>query len=111
VEVVLGVGVEVVSAVVCGPPERPLLVGGRPHERHQELEDAARLVRAVREQAMQSGRDGEHPHDVERHADDDGHRAHARPEGEQAGRVHEEELDADGVVETFFRVEAAWIVA
>ena len=99
VQVLFGVYVQVVAPVVRRPPERPLLVTGRPHERQQELEESARPVRAVREEAVEPGRDGEHAHDVEPQADGDRRRAHAGPEREQAGQVQEEELRADGVAQ------------
>jgi hypothetical protein len=86
------------AAVVRRPPERPLLVSGRRRKRYQELENSPGLVGAVREEAMKPGRDGEHPHDVKGQTRKDRHGARARPDDEQAGQMHEEELNADGAV-------------
>jgi len=99
VQVFLGFYVQMVSPVVRRPPERPLLVGGRPREGEQELEGPTGPVRAVGEEAVESRGDGEHAHGVERQADGDRRRARARPEREEAGQVYEEELRADAVVQ------------
>jgi hypothetical protein len=99
VEIVFRVGVYVMASVMRRPPERTLLVRRRRRERHQELEDPAGLVSAMREEAMESGGDGEHADDVQCQTDGDSDHAHARPDGEQASRVHEEELNARRVVQ------------
>src|ERR1044072_3892015 len=52
------------------------------------------------EESVESRGDGEHARDVERQADGDRHRAHARPEREEADQMHEEELRADRIVQT-----------
>lgn len=65
VDIVLGVCVQVVGAMMRRPPERPLLVRGRAGKRERELEDAVGLVCAMREEAMKARGDGEHAHDVQ----------------------------------------------
>ena len=54
----------VVVTVVGRPPYRPKLRGGSTHPRHDKLENAAGLERAVGKVAMKSRREGKHPHAV-----------------------------------------------
>ena len=60
VDVLRGVRILVVPAVVAGPPEHALLRGALRAEREQELERARRLERPVREVAVVAG--GHHDH-------------------------------------------------
>ena len=63
-DVLRGVRILVVPAVVAGPPQDALLGGGLRAEREQELERARRLVRPVREVAVIGGRHHEHADEV-----------------------------------------------
>ncbi len=66
VKVTRHVGELVMHAVVCRPPQHALLRGRRRAEREHELEPARGLVAAVREVAVVSPGDEEHPRHVER---------------------------------------------
>ena len=56
-DVELGVGIEVVVAVVGRPPQNALLRGALRHHGENELKDAARLIGAMREVAVIAGPD------------------------------------------------------
>ncbi len=98
------VGVLVMVAVMRGPPDGPALHGRGAEHAEQELRNARSLERLVREIAVIETGDGEHAHEIQRHAHENGHRAHAHHESEQTGRVHQDErqraypVDAVGVV-------------
>lgn len=65
------IGVLVVTAMGCGPPERPLLDAGGSQKSDDELHQPRRLVGAVGEVAVVAGRDDEHPSPVEGESDDE----------------------------------------
>ena len=90
---------QVMMAVMRRPPEWSLLIRGGSSERHQKLKEAAGAIGAVRQQAMKPGGDRKHSHHVKPQTYSDCYRAHARPNHQQAGEVHEEELRADKVVQ------------
>ena len=97
-EILLSVSVKVMAPVMGRPPERTLLVSCSSSESEQKLENSASSVGAVREEAMKSRRYREHAHDVQGQTGDYSHCTYARQNDEQASDMHEEELDADGVV-------------
>jgi hypothetical protein len=88
-------------AVVSGPPEWPFLISSRSRERYQEAESSAGSIGAVREEAMKAGGNREHAHYVQGQTDCNRHCAHARPDHQQTGQMHEEKLDADREIQSF----------
>jgi len=98
-EIFVSVCDEMVAPVMSGPPERSLLIRGRPHKRHQKLENSAGLIRAMREEPMKPGRNREHAYDIQRQASGHCHRAHARPNDKQASQMHEKKLNAYGAIQ------------
>ena len=53
------------------------------------------------QQAMKAGRNCKHAHDVESQASTSRNPAHAGPDNQQTGQVHEEKLCAYEVIELF----------
>ena len=68
VDVLLGVGVQMVPAVLGGPPEHAALGRALGEAGEHELAGAAGLEGAVREVAVVAGADAEHAQQVERDA-------------------------------------------
>ena len=97
-EIFLSVGDEVMAPVMGRPPERPFLVRRRCGKRDQELEESAGPVGAVCQEAMKSGRDRKHAHNVQGQTGNNCHHAHARPDDQQTRHVHEKELHADEII-------------
>jgi hypothetical protein len=99
-----------VIAMMRGPPDRAALHGRGADHAEQELRHARGLEGLVGEIAVVEAGDREHPQEVERHANDEGDRAHAHHEHEQAGRVHQDERQraqpVDAVSGGMIRVEA-----
>ena len=60
----------VMVAMMSGPPERALLCAGLCEECQQELEDAAGLVGAMRKVTVIPARDAEHPREIQHCAAD-----------------------------------------
>jgi len=87
------------APVMSRPPERSLLIGGRPHKRHQKLENSAGLIRAMCKESMKPGSNREHAYNIQRQASSHCHRAHARPNNEQASQMHEKKLNAYGAIQ------------
>ena len=98
-EIFVSVCDEMMAPVMSRPPERTLLIGGRPHKRHQKLKNSAGLIRAMCEESMKPGRNREHAYDIKRQASGHCHRADARPNNEQTSQMHEEELNAYGAIQ------------
>ena len=73
---------------MCRPPQRAFLCARLREKRENELKDATRLVRAMREIAVITARDREHAHEIQHDAADDGCRRHAAPE-----RAEHEQMD------------------
>ena len=92
--IVLGVGMQVVMAVLRGPPQHALLRASiwAQHREH-ELEDAAGRKGAVREIAMIAGADGEDAQPVEPDAERDRRPGDAGPDRRDAGEMHQHEGD------------------
>jgi hypothetical protein len=65
VDVTVGIGIEMVLAMMGGPPKRALLDRGRAPEGEQELHRPSGLERTVRKVTMIPAGDEEHPHEVE----------------------------------------------
>ncbi len=91
--VVLGVGEEMVMAMLLRPPQHALLAGRLAHHREHELEPAARRIGAVGEIAMVAGADREDASPVEDDADHDRLPGDARPDRAQAGEMDQDEAD------------------
>ena len=72
---VIGViGVLVMVAMRCGPPQRPALDAGAAQHRKNKLHEAGGAEGAVREIPVEETGDGEHPNEVE-----GDRREHGRP--------------------------------
>ena len=82
--VVPGVGMQMVMAVLGGPPDDALLRGGLGQERKDELKRSARRIGAVREIAMIAGADGEDAQPIERDAKDQRLQGDAGPDRREA---------------------------
>ena len=95
VEIILSVGIEVMTAMMGRPPERPFLLGRRSQKGQKELENPAGSVGAVRKEPMKPGGDREHAHQVKAQTRDHSHRAHARPDESQTSQMQKEKLRAD----------------
>jgi len=97
-EILRSIGHEVMAAVMGRPPERPFLIRRRSRKRDQKLEKPAGPVGAMCQEAMKSGGNRKHAHNVQCQTSDYCHRAHAGPDDEQTRQMHEEELHADGII-------------
>ena len=93
-DVVLGIGMKMMMAVLGRPPENALLGGGLGQEREQELERAARGVSPMRKVAVVTRADGEHPQPVESDGDRRRLPGHAGPNCGKAREVKEDEGDS-----------------
>jgi len=80
------VGVEVMVAMMVGPPERAALDGRRGPQREEELADAGRAVGLVGEVAVVDAGDGKHADEVECDGGPDGDGAPADPDHGEARR-------------------------
>lgn len=76
-------------AVMGCPPERAALRRHLGAEGEDELHGAARIERAMREVAMESGRDEEHAQDVEPDAEGEFSPAETDPEHAQRQKMHQ----------------------
>ena len=92
-DIVLGVRIEMVEAVLGSPPEHALLGRALRHEGQDELKGPTGGKGAVGKIAVIAGADREHPDPIESHPDSDGLPGHARPDGREAGEMDEKERD------------------
>ena len=89
---VLGsVAVQVVMAMMIGPPERAALHGGAGEHGEEELAEARRAVGLVREIAVVDARDREHADEVQGHRSPDGKGAGTGPDHAEAAGMQEDE--------------------
>src|SRR5215207_7296232 len=98
VDIVLGVRMQVMMAVLGGPPENAFLRRALGEKGEDELESPAGAVSAMREVSVVARTDGEHAKPVEGDPDPNGCTCHTRPDRPEAGEVNEDERHA-------FRVE------
>src|SRR5215204_2143055 len=98
VDIVLGVRMQVMMAVLGGPPENAFLRRALGEKGEDELESPAGAVSAMREVTVVARTDGEHAKPVEGDPDPNGCTCHTRPDRPEAGEVNEDERHA-------FRVE------
>src|SRR5208337_2963018 len=87
----LGVGIEMVIAVVARPPQHALLRRALRQRGENELKGAAGLESAMREIAMVAGPDGENPQPVEADADRQRLHSDAGPDRPKARQMHKDE--------------------
>ena len=87
--VVLGVGMQMVVAVLRGPPQNALLCGALAQDGEHELEGAAGRIRAMGEQAMIARADGENPQPIEGDAKYERFPGHARPNRPETGKMYQ----------------------
>jgi hypothetical protein len=90
-DVVFGVGMQMVMPVLGGPPQNALLGAALRKARKNELKGPASRVGAVREVAMVPRPDPEHPQAVQRGAYRDGLPRYARPDRRNAAEMDQEE--------------------
>ena len=91
VDVRIRIGKQVVMAVLGRPPQHALLRGGLRDPGQHELEDAARLVAAMRKVAMIATRHAEHAEPVEADAQQGGLPGHAAPDRAETGEMGTDE--------------------
>jgi hypothetical protein len=91
--VVLGVGMQVMVAMLGGPPQHALLHAALRHEGQDELKRPAGRIGAVREIAMVAGPDEEDAHPIERDADHQRLPGDAGPQRGHAREMDEHERD------------------
>ncbi len=103
VRVARDVGVPMVKAVLCRPPERAQLASRCAEPGQRETRRATRAKGAVRESAVVARREAEETHEHERHARGQGRGGHIRHEGGRAKRVHPEQWNAGARVEAVLR--------
>jgi hypothetical protein len=99
VKILIRVGYKMVAAMMSRPPKRPFLVRRRSGKRDQKLEDPTGSIGAVSQQAMKSGGNRKHAHDIQTQTNNYGYPTYARPNDQQTCQVHEEKLDADEIVQ------------
>ena len=92
-DVVLGIGMEVMVAVLGRPPQHALLQRALAHESEDKLEDAAGRIGAMGEVAVIAGADRENAEPIQHHAQNDGLPGHAGPDGGETGKMHQHEGD------------------
>src|SRR3954453_13213274 len=97
VDIVLGVGVPVMVAVLGGPPQDALLGRALSQQGKDELKHSAGAVSAMGEVAVVARSDGEHAKPVEGNPDPNRCPGHPRPDRPQAGEVNEHEGHEVGV--------------
>src|SRR5260370_42490960 len=90
-DIVDGVGMQMVMPVLGGPPQDTALGRALRQRGEHELGDAARCVGAVRKVSMVAGPDGEDPQPVKRDADRNCLPCDPAPDGADAGQMHEYE--------------------
>ena len=91
VEVLVGVGMLVVVAVMSGPPKSPLLRRRAAEESEAKLEEPARLVAAVGEIAVKSAGDAELTSEKHKGAERDGLHIDAGPDHGKACQMDPDE--------------------
>jgi hypothetical protein len=101
VQVVLGIGVEVMPTMMGRPPERAFLIRRSANKTHYKLESSTALVSAVGKEPVKASRNRKHANDVKRQAGNHSHHAHAGPKHQQAGHMHEKELSTDRTIQFF----------
>ena len=82
---------DVMMAMVSGPPKRTALDGRRAQDGEGQLRATAGLEGLVREVTMIEAGDREHAHEVQRNGNPYGRRAPSHPEDGQTGQVHQDE--------------------
>src|SRR5262245_25208401 len=95
--VALGVGKQVMMAVLGGPPQHALLRGALRQQGKNELEGAAGREGAMREVAMIAGPDGEDAQPIEHEANGNRLPSDAGPDRRRAGEMHQHEGDGGGI--------------
>src|SRR5262245_32145903 len=95
--VALGVGKQVMMAVLGGPPQHALLRGALRQQGENELEGAAGREGAMREVAMIAGTDGEDAQPIEHKANGNRLPSDAGPDRRRAGEMHQHEGDGGGI--------------
>jgi hypothetical protein len=91
VEVVVGVGMLVMMAVMGGPPEGSLLCRRAAEKREEKLEGAAGLVTAVGKIAVKGAGDAEFAGEEHEGAERKAFQVDSGPEDSQAGDVNKDE--------------------
>ena len=94
-EILDGVGDEVMAPVMSRPPERALLIRRCSRKRDQELEKPAGPVGAVSQQTMKPGGDRKHADDVQSQTSSYCYHAYPCPDNKQTRQVQEEKLHAE----------------
>jgi len=97
VNVEFRIGMEVVVAMVGGPPQDALLRGRLRERRENELEDPAGLISAVGKVAMVTGANGEDPQPVKANANRDRLGRDAGPDRGEAREMHDDERYRRGI--------------
>ena len=100
VQITLGVGMFVVQPMRSSPPERSFLRRRRTEERQDQLKDATRLVRSMREVTVIDARDCKHAQEVRPCSDE-----HELPRDLVQNRKHRDHVhhdEGDEVVPLFF---------
>jgi hypothetical protein len=90
-EIVLGVGMLVMMAVMGGPPEGAFLRRGAAEKGEEKLEGAAGLVAAVGKIAVKGAGDAEFAGEKHEGAERDGPPGYASPKDSQAGDMDKNE--------------------
>src|SRR6476659_3908485 len=90
-DVLLGIGMQMVMPLLGRPPDDALLRGRLGHECENELKRPAGRIGAVREIAMVSGHDGKDAQPIERNADGQRLPGDARPDRREAAEMDEYE--------------------
>src|SRR5262245_41200001 len=97
VNVALGVGKQVMMAVLGGPPQHALLRRALRQQGKNELEGAAGREGAMREVAMIAGPDSEDAQPIEHEANGNRLPSDAGPDRRRAGEMHQHEGDGGGI--------------
>jgi hypothetical protein len=110
VNVVRGIRVSVMSAVMGCPPQYAALRRGLRQERQSKLADAAGAEGAMRKIAMIAGANREDAQHVQRQGEGLRAPGHAGPDGGKTSDVNRQETEAGGIrdVVTLFACPRAW---
>src|ERR1700694_2098232 len=87
-QIFLSIGIAVVMAMVCGPPQHAFLGRRGVHNRHYKLEPTAGLEGTMREIAVIARGYKEHAHVIDREASNQVRPVELNEEGAQAGNMH-----------------------
>ena len=92
--ILLSIGMTMVTTMMPRPPQWPLLRRGRPQPGQHKLKDTGRSKRLMTKVSMVSGREPEHPDYQGEKADHQSCRAHTGPRHGQTGYVDANERQA-----------------